>query len=159
MSAGGEPDDGVPPDEPPVEVLDADGYAVERGAAAYRTWAGSLGSRACSGGCARSPTSELLRPGTAHVPPGREAEAGTLALLSRDRRDLGPGPAECAGPLLVHFEGSFDCHGSCGGRVLGVRHDVDEAVWPCDARSLPSTDEIPAGCYRCGRARAPGHRR
>jgi hypothetical protein len=86
------------------------------------------------------------------VPAGRELEAETIMMMDAAWSGLSRSPS-CDGPILVHVDGSFECHGDCNGGVhrsaMKTWHDLDLAVWPCNATERPPVDEIGARCSRC----------
>lgn len=87
------------------------------------------------------------------VKPGRELEAETALLLAHAWDQLDEAEGSCAGPVLIHMDGSFECHGACSEAsdrsALLTRHDLLEAVWPCMAEGCPPVTEIVAPCPRC----------
>lgn len=89
------------------------------------------------------------------IPPGREAEASTIMMMDMAWSGLSRTPA-CAGPVLIHVEGSFECHGTCSGdegrSAVKTWHDLDLAVWPCNATERPYVEEVGARCPRCPEA-------
>ena len=88
----------------------------------------------------------------AGVPAGREDEASTVILLGTAWDGLSPQDGRCAGPLLIHIDGSFECHGTCGDQgesALRTWHDLDPAVWPCDNTEGPPVAAVFNPCGRC----------
>jgi hypothetical protein len=66
----------------------------------------------------------------------------TVAFLASTYGRL-PQVPECSGPVLIHVDGSFECHGTCEG-ATSVYHGED-ALAPCGFKSLPTR----RACTRC----------
>lgn len=64
---------------------------------------------------------------------------------------LDPADGVCGGPLLIHQDGSFECHGEHddGRSAMQTWHAFEDAVWPCHAPERPSVDQIFQPCPRC----------
>lgn len=67
-----------------------------------------------------------------------ELEAVKVIALGQDRTR----PA-CPGPVVVHVDGSCECHGGCGG-VMEAFHDAD-VLEPCPS----SVTAVRHCCQRC----------
>lgn len=81
-------------------------------------------------------------------------EMQTVGMIARMQDEAKP---PCPGPVVVHRDGVFECHGGCSG-VSTAFHDSD-SIWPCDsamtrfglkrANGGQSLDELATSCNRC----------
>lgn len=81
----------------------------------------------------------------------REVEEDTLHMLIACYGQL-PRHPDCPGPLLIHRDGAFECHGpNCPGGTV-VYHGED-ALAPCGYQGIPTIH----ACGRCAQhAESPG---
>lgn len=85
-------------------------------------------------------------------------EQQTVGMIAAMQDEANPW---CPGPIVVHRDGVFECHGGCAG-VSVAFHDED-SLWPCDtalrefglkrAAGGNSLDELAVSCSRCRNAR------
>src|SRR5262249_19536572 len=82
---------------------------------------------------------------------GRETEQDTVMMLASLYGGM-PDEPECYGPLLVHLDGVFECHGEgCPGGTT-IYHGED-ALAPCGYRGISTMH----ACHRCAPlAESPG---
>ncbi|HEY3561798.1 MAG TPA: hypothetical protein VGL05_30240 [Kribbella sp.] len=62
----------------------------------------------------------------------------TVFRLERVWGELPETSPRCRGPILVHHNGTTECHGDCGPSeetVLATYHDLHEDLVPCDNRA------------------------
>lgn len=95
------------------------------------------------------PRSGLSRPMMVTVPESvTGAELTTVQMIAAAMGSLPEQPA-CSGPVLVHADGAFECHGTVDGEdcpgVMAVFHG-DDALDPCQTR--PGIRTLHA-CPRC----------
>jgi len=69
-------------------------------------------------------------------------ERSTVVFLAMQYGQL-PREPSCDGPVLIHQDGTFECHGTCEGATT-VFHD-DDALAPCGYNSIPTR----TACVRC----------
>lgn len=62
----------------------------------------------------------------------------TVFRLERVWGELPETSPQCRGPILVHHNGTTECHGDCGPSeeaTLVTYHDLHEDLVPCDKRA------------------------
>lgn len=69
-------------------------------------------------------------------------EQSTVQFLATIYMQLSREPS-CDGPVLIHNDGTFECHGTCEGATKTF-HD-DDALAPCGYGSIPTR----TACARC----------
>lgn len=92
--------------------------------------------------------------GFSAMPVGLFGDRGSEEVSVMMLAQADPDGPHCAGPVLIHQDGNFECHGDCHGdegrSALKTYHPVDEAVWPCSSPDRPQVPEIRIPCARCG---------